>query len=155
MNFCQCGCGIEIKSEKRFVSGHNKARLGTGKIIVFSNLCECGCGNIVKGRFVWGHNGRLNKGRVHICSEETKRKIGEKSKGRICSFETRKKISNALVGRPLLEETKKKLIQEKLFLMNKEREFQNQKQGKLFPRRLKINFPKQAKKNGKILYLHR
>ncbi len=34
--------------------------------------CECGCGQVVKNRFVSGHNGFLNKGQIY--SEEAREK---------------------------------------------------------------------------------
>ena len=46
-------------------------------------------------------------GKVH--SEETRRKIGEKSKGRYFSEESRKKISAHLKGKPRSEEVRKKI----------------------------------------------
>lgn len=42
-------------------------------------------------------------------SEETKKKIGEKSKGRTHSEETKKKISDALIGKTVSEFTKEKI----------------------------------------------
>ncbi len=42
-------------------------------------------------------------------SEETKRKIGLKSKGRVCSKETRLKMSKVRLGVPKSEEHKKKI----------------------------------------------
>ena len=85
------------------------------------NLCECGCGEIVKRRFVSGHNNRgktisewqkgrisaANKGRKH--SEETKKKLSKLSTGRKHSEETKKKLSKLSKGKKLSEEHKKKL----------------------------------------------
>ena len=44
-----------------------------------------------------------------IMSEDTKRKIGEKSKNRKCSIETREKISNKLKNRIISSETREKI----------------------------------------------
>ena len=61
-----------------------------------------------------GQGGALRKGMPH--SEETKRKIGEKSKGRHCSEETKRKHSeamkaenNPMYGKHRSEETRKKI----------------------------------------------
>ena len=40
-------------------------------------LCECGCGEIVKNRFVSGHNGNR---RGVILSKESKKKMSESAK---------------------------------------------------------------------------
>ena len=44
--FCECGCGIVIKSGNRFARGHNNARLGTGKSKSPPQHCACGCGQM-------------------------------------------------------------------------------------------------------------
>lgn len=70
--------------------------------------CKCGqCGLQIenydkKGRprsFISGHN--IVKG--HKKSEETKKKMSERNKGRIVSEETRKKLSETLKGKKLME----------------------------------------------------
>lgn len=69
MNFCQCNCGIQIKEDKRFVSGHN-ARVNLPKnsfqkgekLLREIRYCMCGCGyskRVIitsKWHFKLGHN---------------------------------------------------------------------------------------------------
>jgi len=95
--------------------------------------CMCGCGEIVKNKFISGHNlykiCNNRKGTQH--SEETKIKMSKARMGRISgmkgkkhsiktlikmkasrkyiSFETRKKMSESAKGKIFLEETKLKL----------------------------------------------
>jgi hypothetical protein len=59
-------------------------------------------GQFKKGFVPW------NKNKVGIYSEETLKKIGEKSKGRVVSIETRKKISEKGLGRKQSVEWKNK-----------------------------------------------
>ena len=59
--FCECGqCGLTVKSNKRFILGHNRRNHRKFKVELGpDHLCECGkCGQIVKAnrRFVSGHN---------------------------------------------------------------------------------------------------
>lgn len=67
------------------------------------DITDVNCVNIAKG----GHGGATFMGRHH--SDETKRIIGEKARGRIISAEARKKISEANRRRVLSDLTKKKL----------------------------------------------
>ena len=59
-----------IASDKTYAWGHNKARLGTGKLIPEVQLCHCGCGDYANPgrRFIINHSNYI-KGPV---SEETK-----------------------------------------------------------------------------------
>ncbi len=56
----------------------------------------------------YGYNNSLG-GESYNCSEETKMKISESSKGKFLSEEHKEKISNALKGRNLTEEHRKNL----------------------------------------------
>ena len=56
-----------------------------------------------KGKTPW------NKGKKNIYSEETKKKMGIKNKGKKLSEDTKKKISKVLKGRKLSEEWKKRI----------------------------------------------
>lgn len=61
---CECGCLKFAKPGSRFIKGHNKARLGTGKPKTPSHLCWCNkCGLMTNpGRdYIKGH-GKGNQG---------------------------------------------------------------------------------------------
>ena len=83
-----------------------------------SKLCECGCGQIVKNRFVSGHNitrDRYSWKGKHLF-EEHKRSIsvalaGESGYwfGKYHTEDTKKKIIIAKIGVPLTEETRHKI----------------------------------------------
>jgi hypothetical protein len=78
-----------FKHEKYMIYVLGRKDLGTGILI---NLTEGGGGN--SG---W------------IPSEETKKKMSEKRKGKVCSEETKKKMSETLKGRTLSEDHKRKI----------------------------------------------
>jgi len=63
--FCECGCGIVIKRNRRFVPGHNSVKNGCWKPKTPPQLCACGCGEMTKpgSRYINGHNGVMNKGK--------------------------------------------------------------------------------------------
>lgn len=85
-------------------------------------LCECGCGKPVAkigNRFIHGHNMR---GTTHSVSEETRRKIGDKNRGRIFTAkqkENRLKLqlkgkNNPMFGRHIPEEIRNKMSEKAL-----------------------------------------
>lgn len=79
--------------------------------------CECGCGQVVRNRFVSGHNAIVNnpmKGKHHF--QETKRKLSEAKKGeknplygKHHSEAAKQKMSEATKGKPKSEEHRRKL----------------------------------------------
>jgi hypothetical protein len=99
---CECGCGqvldldkgfrfcLQSRREKKHLAIEHQSKtlsydnndpvhseVGESVLVnhcIIPGFCECGCGEAVRGRFVHGHNGRVQ-------SEETRKKIGEKSKG--------------------------------------------------------------------------
>ena len=83
------------EKEKEFIALYGRKDLKTGSL---ANMTEGGDGVI-----------------GILFTDEHKRKIGEKSKGRIYSVETRKKMSNAQIGnekwklRTITDETKRKI----------------------------------------------
>jgi hypothetical protein len=68
------------------------------------NFCECGCSEVVKNRFVSGHNRR---GKIH--TKETKVRMSITAKERGITEETRAKMIKALTGRKLSEDHKQKI----------------------------------------------
>lgn len=57
IKYCECGCGREVKFDKRFVVGHARKKYHPSSL---PKLCECGCGAIVLGgrerRFAHAYN---------------------------------------------------------------------------------------------------
>ena len=82
-NFCECGCGTEIRPSRRVAQGHSKILFEKLKSI--HKICACGCGQevkVCKGKYViadfmHGHNkGHFN----HKHSDTSRKKMSEKSK---------------------------------------------------------------------------
>jgi hypothetical protein len=84
-------------------------------------LCECGCGEVVKNRFVSGHNQRgakwteeqrsdFSKSQMgHYVSEEAKKNISIALTGKVLTKEHKEKISKGNMGRIVTKETREKI----------------------------------------------
>lgn len=127
---CQCGCGEEVKSGKKFVKGHwvrvnqpmknleivakatlsrrsykysDEAKQGRS-YITGHNTCKCGCGLEIKrgNKFIFGHQ---NIGKKF--SEEHRAKISESNKGKKLSEEAKRNLS--IINKNRSSETREKL----------------------------------------------
>lgn len=112
---CRCGCGLKVgwsenwKRWKSFVNGHSLSKKVNPNKFKEPPLCGCGCGERVKwsqynrewNNYLVGHNGTG----VPV-SEEMKKRISEKEKGKFVSEETRVKISKSKKGSKLSEKTR-------------------------------------------------
>jgi hypothetical protein len=116
---CECGCGQQVKWSvknkcwNRFISGHNKGRLGMGKSKTPPQPCECGCGQManVGNRFIIGHNqqgvsqskeekDKKSKSMKLVWSNPRFRKKQLKIIRRVCKDEERnRKISESNTGK--------------------------------------------------------
>ncbi len=133
IKYCKCGCGKQIKPNRTYVSGHNKARLGSKLSeehkakLRLSHLGKHATEE-TKAKLSAIHKGELNpfygkhhtdetKNKIGIfflgkhLSEEHKAKISKSNKGRKLSEEQRLKLSIINTGKHLTEETKRKLSQ--------------------------------------------
>lgn len=65
MKLCECGCGQEVKHNKRFIDYHYLRcikRKSIGTVQGPKQLCECGCSQEVtkiQNRFIRGHHNKL------------------------------------------------------------------------------------------------
>lgn len=114
MKICECGCGIVIKDDKRFVSGHN-GKLFSKEIIEKKNMSMR---KTLKEKIYSNEERKKRseskKGKNHHffgkhLSDEHKRKIGKSNEGKVINEETRKKISETEKGKIVSKETRKKL----------------------------------------------
>jgi len=84
-NYCQCGCGIEIKKNKDFVVGHHRRNVETPEK--------------TKIKQSKSHKGKLSptKGKHH--SEESKKILSIKNTGKVLKQETKEKIIKSTTGK--------------------------------------------------------
>jgi len=83
-NFCKCGCGVEIKAGRKWVSGHNLRRRSKGAIVIKGrsykkiNCDEC------ESEFLRRTDSINRYGKVNYCGYKCANKaIGRKNRGRI------------------------------------------------------------------------
>lgn len=81
----------------------------------------------------YGKVGRLSPNYGRKCSEETKRKIGEKHKGKTVSEETRMKLRQHFIGTKLSKDTRSKISKSLIGKMAKEKNPMYGKRGELCP----------------------
>jgi hypothetical protein len=113
MKLCECGCGQEVKENKRFIHSHNM------NTTMFMEKVKIDRKNRKVSEETRKKISEASKGRHH--NEETKKKMSEAKKGKkghtawnkgkegIYSEEYRKKISESKLGKSLSEEHKQKI----------------------------------------------
>jgi len=117
-------CGLEVKPGNRYIHGHHKGRLGTGKPKSPPQLCACGfCGLMTKpgSKYITGHGRRKYPKPIsnhHLCecgfceelvSSDKRFVCGHSRRGKKCTKEQRKRLSDAHIGIPLSEEHRKNI----------------------------------------------
>lgn len=153
MKFCECGCGQEVKPEKRFINGHNmqkgrkfskKTRMlisknnGKKRRRPLSQICICGCGEATKPgkQYVHGHNVRGKPGWSKGLTGEThpglklsgqKRKGIQKAwnKGRKATEEER--LSNSEAQKKWLQENPERLEDLRKRALERNKDSENKK----------------------------
>jgi len=108
MKLCECGCGKEIKENRRFVYGHNWRGKIRGKRSLESRRKQS---ESMKGK----NKGRISPLKGKKRSLESRKKQSESKKGKLSpmkgrkhSLESRKRISEKLKGRKRSLESRKK-----------------------------------------------